>query len=668
MLKPEGRYGWHSETLISSMDSARRTQIKGNDQPMLERNLADRKSTPGGSEDHKSEELSTADLFAFAEHYWPLIALMMAVSTVFGIFYILTATPTYTATSQLLIEASQPMSSTIVIPESSAAPDTPQIESEIAVLTSEQVLEKASQRISNPKVVAGAKTADAANKVAADTETHSWLHDLLWGEPKPISKDAQAAALRNRIKEIQTNLDVKRIGLSYVLELSYRDTDPNAASTVVNAIGDAYVQDKIDGRVQNARQGSTWLEARIEEIRHLMNEAALDVQEFKARRDYRLTDRPEDAQSTLELPIPGGAAPRRDGSASAPNAIITKPQGATGPELPTLEELDSRAQTYRKIYESYLQAYTDTVQRQSYPATSARVISRAEPPTRTSSPKKALTLIASLVLGGFLGLGLSLVHLSFDKTVRSPRQIWRSFGIPMLGQIGQPPHVDRLPWLSELWGRVLGKPHASKASLRVVQNRPLSRTSRELSAAALALQNAAHAQGARVVGLLDAGEGGNSAAISSNLALLNARAGKRTLLVETETSKKNLAFELKVPSQHALQDVIDGGVPLENAVQASAHEPTLSLLTARGTGEIDFWTEERIAKLRDVLQRVKDHFDTIFVHLPSASHSDHTANAVDAVVIVTKLWSTQTPELAMATTNLRIADKSILGVIIAGIA
>jgi uncharacterized protein involved in exopolysaccharide biosynthesis len=633
---------------------------------MLERNRAERKPIFEGSQEPKSDELSIADVMAFANHYWPLVAITMVVSCALGILYIMSATPTYTAVSQLLIEASQPSSATIITSESSVAPDTPQIESEIAVLTSEQILQKASQRVDQAKAAAS-KVAAAAAPNAAASETHGWFHDLLWGSvtAPPVSKNAQAARLREEIKEIQTNLDVKRIGLSFVLELSYRDKDPATAAAVVNAIGDAYVQDKIDGRIQNARQGSMWLEARIEEIRHLMNEAALDVQEFKARRDYRLADRPEGIESPLEPPLPG--VPERSVQAPAAKTGGAKPAPAT-PELPTLEELDSRAQTYRKIYESYLQAYTDTVQRQSYPATSSRVITRAEPPERASSPKKLLTLIASLVLGGFLGLGISLVHLSFDQTVRSSRQIWRSVGAPLLGQVGQPPHIDRLPWLAEMWAKVLGRPHASKSSLRVVQNRPLSRTSRELAATALALQNTAYVQEAQVIGLLDAGEGGNSAAVSSNLALLNARAGKRTLLVETQTVKKNLAFELKPTLHQGLEDVINDGAAVENAIETSIHEPMLSLLMVRGTGAVDFWTEGRIAKLRDVLQPLKGRYDTILVRLPPASQYDHTSQAVDGVVIVTKLWSTQMPELAMATTRLRIADKSILGVIIAGIA
>ncbi|HML29771.1 MAG TPA: GNVR domain-containing protein, partial [Hyphomicrobium sp.] len=102
-------------------------------------------------------------------------------------------------------------------------------------------------------------------------------------------------------------------------------------------------------------------------------------------------------------------------------------------------ELDSRALTYRKIYESYLQAYTDTVQRQSFPGTASRVISRAEPPKRQSSPKRGLTLVASIILGSFLGVGIALVRTALDETVRSSNQLMRKIGAPLLGEIDDTP-------------------------------------------------------------------------------------------------------------------------------------------------------------------------------------------------------------------------------------
>ena len=59
-----------------------------------------------------------------------------------------------------------------------------------------------------------------------------------------------------------------------------------------------------------------------------------------------------------------------------------------------LRELESNAQTYRSLYDNFLQRYMESVQQQSFPITEARVISEASRPMGKSSPstRKVLAL------------------------------------------------------------------------------------------------------------------------------------------------------------------------------------------------------------------------------------------------------------------------------------
>ncbi len=49
-----------------------------------------------------------------------------------------------------------------------------------------------------------------------------------------------------------------------------------------------------------------------------------------------------------------------------------------------LRSLESSSQTYRALYENFLQKYTQAVQDQSFPISEARVVAPAEPPLRKS--------------------------------------------------------------------------------------------------------------------------------------------------------------------------------------------------------------------------------------------------------------------------------------------
>src|SRR5690606_37114131 len=107
----------------------------------------------------------------------------------------------------------------------------------------------------------------------------------------------------------------------------------------------------LETRSESASEGLRWLEARIQEVRAQMNHATKVVQEFRARHDFS---------------IPSG-------------------DEQSGP---TLEELEVTADTYRRMYESLLEAFTSSVNQQPYLIADARVIGEATRPLTSSHPRK----------------------------------------------------------------------------------------------------------------------------------------------------------------------------------------------------------------------------------------------------------------------------------------
>jgi Mrp family chromosome partitioning ATPase len=206
----------------------------------------------------------------------------------------------------------------------------------------------------------------------------------------------------------------------------------------------------------------------------------------------------------------------------------------------------------------------------------------------------------------------------------------------------------------------------SSSARPIVQLQPASKTATQLAEAALAVQEAAHAHGVEVVGFIDTGSGGTSATMCSNLALLNARAGKRTLLIEADPMMDTVPA-LPGATGYSLSDVMNGSVGVDLAAVPSKFEPNLFLLNIGSSVDRRFWTTENIAAFRNLRDSLKRHYDTIFVHLPPIK-SNHLSLTVDAVVIVTAKRVTTVSELVDAATLLRIAEKPVLGVIISGLA
>ena len=88
---------------------------------------------------------------------------------------------------------------------------------------------------------------------------------------------------RIAIKVFRSNLSIRRVGVTYVLEISYRSPDPAKAAQIANAVADAYINDQLNTRYQAARRASIWLQERIAELRNQSNTAARAVQDYKEK-------------------------------------------------------------------------------------------------------------------------------------------------------------------------------------------------------------------------------------------------------------------------------------------------------------------------------------------------------------------------------------------------
>jgi succinoglycan biosynthesis transport protein ExoP len=83
-------------------------------------------------------------------------------------------------------------------------------------------------------------------------------------------------------RELQSSVEVERVGLTNVISVYYTTTDPDLAQAIAAAYGEAYLADRIDSKYAAARSASKWLEGRIEELKTQALESDLAVQRFKA--------------------------------------------------------------------------------------------------------------------------------------------------------------------------------------------------------------------------------------------------------------------------------------------------------------------------------------------------------------------------------------------------
>jgi Mrp family chromosome partitioning ATPase len=484
--------------------------------------------------------------------------------------------------------------------------DNPEVESQIEILQSRRI---------QAAVVSKLKLYD---NIEFTSDTRSRIHvlyDALMnpislkkidtfnkGDQQPTGADSDSLDFRAAVDYLRDRLEIERVKLSYILDISFTSLTPEMAALVANSVTSTYIEDQLATRSQIASEGAKWLEERINQLRRKVNEAALQLQEFRAKRS--------DAAS----------------------------------QQTTLDEVESTASAYRKLYESYLQAYIDAAQRQALPSGMARIITQANPPIVPSHPRKGRILAASIILGLLASYGIAALRHFFDTTVRGARQIEKA-GITYLGEL-----------------RGLNQ----KRRMRMIAEEPLSQFSYDIRRLERTLSRAA-ARTIKSLGVTPVSSDFGASEVSYNLAHLYATAGNRVVLIDANLLKPTLTQALSVDAAQGLADIVLESAEVEDCIIANAFNG-VDFLPA-GIMEPSLFTTWSFSssRLQDRLGHKLETYDVVIINLPAA-FSPATlslARLVEAIAIVTRSGCTNVPIVAELISALECGSGKFAGVAVA---
>ena len=118
-------------------------------------------------------------------------------------------------------------------------PDSAAVESQAEILKSEKIALAVIEKLhltEDPDFVKPGRLADLFAK-------------LVGSVPRPQS---QSETTRRVAETFARRLDVKRVGLSYIIEVGFSASDPKRAAQIANAVADAYMADQLGGKSEGA--------------------------------------------------------------------------------------------------------------------------------------------------------------------------------------------------------------------------------------------------------------------------------------------------------------------------------------------------------------------------------------------------------------------------------
>lgn len=104
--------------------------------------------------------------------------------------------------------------------------------------------------------------------------------------PPDGATDLETEEMRQRFEAaeiLREEVDIRREGRSAVFRIRYSATDPDLVAAIVNAYGEAFVSDQLIGNVEASARVLDWLQDRLFVIQDSSTQAALQVEEYRAR-------------------------------------------------------------------------------------------------------------------------------------------------------------------------------------------------------------------------------------------------------------------------------------------------------------------------------------------------------------------------------------------------
>lgn len=277
---------------------------------------------------------------------------------------------------------------------------------------------------------------------------------------------------------------------------------------------------------------------------------------------------------------------------------------ANGNELAELRALQSEADSLRAMYQSLLERYQGAVQGQSFPVSSARIITNATSPAFPSFPRPKPFLAFYALVGLFLGAAVGGLREFFDRGFRRAEQAESDLGLTFLGMV---PSVARLVDIDE--------PKNFNYLMNIVTENPLSAFAETLRSLKVTTDANLPGKDCRVLGFISAFPGEGKTTLAKNFASSVAQSGARTLLIDGDLRKHTLSSLFRDEEQ-GLVDVVADFSKLKTAMKIE----TTTNLHILPSG-----VKDRIANssqilsspaLADVIQQLRSEYAYIIFDLP----------------------------------------------------
>lgn len=238
----------------------------------------------GGDSGTGGGAVNLIGILSVLRRQWPVVVVGVAVMLAAAIAYLALATPLWTATASVMLDTrqNQLLQSQKLMAE--GAVDASEVDSQVEVVGSDRLAIDVIRKLhldQDPEFV------------GPPTGIKALIQPIIGGIKQMLGAEGGTPVTpeRSALDLFSTRLDVKRVGLTYVLTISYTSQDPLKSERIANAVAQAYVEDDLRAKYDATKRASAWLQDRLAALRGQATAADQAVQSFKSQNNLVDTSR-----------------------------------------------------------------------------------------------------------------------------------------------------------------------------------------------------------------------------------------------------------------------------------------------------------------------------------------------------------------------------------------
>jgi capsular exopolysaccharide synthesis family protein len=509
-----------------------------------------------------------------------------------------------------------------------------------------------------------------------------------------INENSSELEINEAVTRVQGSIETERVGFTNIISIIATTDSPEGAMMLANTVAEACVEENLLDKSKQARSARQFIEEQLGSLENRLQQAEDQLKQFSDEvKDIKLAEPIQEKLMDLEFEL---GALLQQYTEKHPQVIQMRDQireleaqiqGFSGREL-EYARLNREVEVNTKLYAMLKQKLEEARISEAEKVSDISIVDPAVMPTRAVSHNINLGIIIGGIMGLILGITFAFIRETLDTSIGTIEDVESVVKLPVLGVI---PSIEQETGkkmkgrlLSRWRRRFLSEPKKSESEENLARmiahyqpKSPVTESFRNIRT------NLKLSPTKKTVLVTSSSPREGKSTIVTNLGLVMAQTGAKTLLVSSDLRRPAISKSFGLKREPGFSELLTGSVDLEAVLKGTADimlgEISVEEVVGKSTGIDNIWILPSGAlpfnpseildshKLLDVIEELKHRFDVIIFDSPPVlpvTDASLLASKLDCVVIIYEIGRTSRDALLRAKTQLESVGGKISGIIL----